>query len=103
MKRQTTLLKLLTGAKGASKYLRAIILGDFVDENQQEQRLDKCRGCLMLVDRQWCGPAFEDHTDHPDPDQRSCGCLVFAKTAVASESCPQKKWTSITIQGKSND
>lgn len=98
--------KMLTAAKGGVTWATALATGDVADEETTEKRRAICRDCPMKTVAQlpgmtspssWCGKPLEDHTKEPELEARSCGCLLFGKTMVASESCPQQKWTAVTL------
>lgn len=87
-----------TAAKGAAKYAAAIAAGDLADDETTARRRAICRECPSRVrltvkgatsESDWCGPPFESRLDAALP---TCGCLIAAKTAVASEPCPQGRW-----------
>lgn len=90
--------------KGAERFLEAIAAGDIVNAEQHTARLRRCATCDSRVDEaapgawgasSWCGPALVDRLDQEDP---TCGCLVIVKALVGSESCPQKRYTAITVR-----
>jgi hypothetical protein len=84
----------LTGVKGAARYAEALASGDWADDAAIEHRRSTCRACRSRVrltvlgesaESDWCGePLVETET--------TCGCLIFAATAVGSKACPQGKW-----------
>lgn len=45
-----------------------------------EERLNECEDCDRLTEERQC---------------RDCGCFVDAKTMLAMEQCPRKKWKRI--------
>lgn len=88
--------KAMVGAHGAGKYLAALATGDRAGDAEIERRRAICRACPtrqrkklpgMDAEADWCGPALEEIADPP-----SCGCLIYGKTSVGSEACPQGKW-----------
>lgn len=97
-----------TALRGAARYFRAILSGDVADDEEQHWRARVCLGCHHHSQRPldgssgvYCGPPFDDRLDAPEP---TCGCLVAlttggavvpaGKVVVASEACPQGRWTS---------
>lgn len=83
----------LNAAKGFERYRNAVETGNIAENAEIERRRMECRTCPSLVETQgshWCGEPFVDHTD--DPERATCGCLIGAKTLVASEQCPQGRW-----------
>jgi hypothetical protein len=96
------LQKGLTAAKGGAVWAKAIATGDVADEATIEERRAICRQCPMMTvealpgmtsPSAWCGKPFVANLKDPDPSKRACGCLLAGKTAVASQSCPQTRWT----------
>lgn len=100
----TTLRPIWTLAKGATKYAAAWLAGDRAPQAEITKRRNVCKVCPdMTVARalmsdgvsSWCGRPFVDTGD-------TCGCLLAGKTSIASEKCPQGKWTPVTV-GDSNE
>lgn len=98
--------KLLTAAHGGLTWAKAIATGDVAPEEVTEQRRQICNACPMRTvaklagmdaESTWCGPPFEDHTTEADEAKRSCGCLLYGATLVASKSCPQGKWIAVPL------
>lgn len=105
---RTVTLMAWVGVKGAAKYARAVALGDIASADEIMRRREICRGCnaynVALFPAEqggdstdapsaWCGPALVEILHEGVPiEERSCGCLLAGKTAVASEECPRKKW-----------
>lgn len=88
-------LSALEGAKGGAKFLEAIRAGDWADDAAVEARRARCRACPSRVRRwgsDWCGEPLTA-TD------RTCGCLVYGKTLVGSEACPQGQWGAVETRG----
>jgi hypothetical protein len=89
-------MRLLVGAQGGAKFLKAMLTGDIAPDEAIEERGAKCRQCPTRVrasvsvepPSDWCGQPL---LVVPGV---SCGCLLVGKTAVASESCPQEKWSA---------
>lgn len=84
--------KAMAGKKGAAKYLAAIEAGDIAGDEDVKARRERCRVCKSRTEwlgSDWCGPALEEHFGTEAP---TCGCLVYGKTLVASEACPQGRW-----------
>ena len=87
------------GLKGAKRYVAAVASGDIALPQVQDARLQKCRECEALtvvaipMEAQpgFCGSPVEERMTGP-VQQRFCGCLVVAKAAVGSETCPRGKW-----------
>jgi hypothetical protein len=84
----------LAGVHGASTFLAAVASGDVAPQPAVEARRAICRVCPRMVvkvapgavaDSSWCGEPLQVTAS-------TCGCLVAAKTLVASEKCPQNKW-----------
>lgn len=105
--------KLLNAAKGGATWAAALATGDVADEATVETRRAICRDCPARTIRQlpsmtspsaWCGEPFADRTTAEKVEDRSCGCLLFGKTLVASQSCPQDKWRAVplTVNGQSS-
>ena len=97
--------------KGAAKYVTAIATGAVAPEAVQADRAERCAACeersrySALGQFVWtCGPAGVDRL--ASPTNPTCGCLVYSrpknqvaltaagKTVVASERCPQGKWST---------
>ena len=96
-------MNLLVGVFGAAKYAAAIASGDIASEEVTEQRREVCRACPSRVrkspmpgvaESDWCGSPMEE-------TEKTCGCLLFAATMVASKECPQKKWLATERAPKS--
>lgn len=114
------LRRVWTQLDGAAKYEREVRLGYIRLPVLQDQAASKCRGCAMAMRYGarlagartfWlCGAKGEDRSDHHDPAQRRCGCVVLEGTAgtdadpidsavpagrtVCSRfACPQGKWS----------
>jgi hypothetical protein len=97
---------LVVAAKGAERFLPALARGDVATEEIQAMRIATCKRCPWMQTEQapgatgestWCGKALTPR-EGPEvpPGERTCGCLLAAKVAVASESCPQDKWPAET-------
>lgn len=94
---------LAVAAKGATKYLAAIARGDVCTEEIQAMRLATCKRCPWLTTdtapgalapSSWCGkPLAPNLHERTPPGERTCGCLIPLKITVASERCPQDRWT----------
>lgn len=91
--------QLLEGAAGAAKFASAIATGDIAPDNEVEFRRSVCLACptrkrvqLLGMDApgDWCGNPLLPADQPP-----SCGCLIYGKTLVASERCPQNKWRAV--------
>jgi hypothetical protein len=83
---------LWVAARGATKYIAAIALGDEARGDLRGARLRACEQCPSRTGidlSSYCGPAFEDRLDHAAP---TCGCLCAGKASVKSETCPQGNW-----------
>ncbi len=76
-----------TGAKGAAKYMAAIMAGDIATAADAQSRVQiGCAGCPALVIERgkrtgvvlaWCGPALVERLAADVPKgERTCGCLV---------------------------
>jgi hypothetical protein len=84
-------------SQGVSGLVKAAVGIDRPPEEVIRQRRDACRGC----DRATRNPA---RLDRPAKGLtslsqcRECGCLIAAKTAVASEQCPLGKWQAWAAQ-----
>jgi len=86
----------MVGVHGSAKYLTALASRDWASDAAIENRRALCLNCptrkrvqlpCMDAKADWCGPPLEEHKD-----PASCGCLIYGKTAVRSEACPQGKW-----------
>lgn len=97
---------LIVAAKGAERFLPALAAGDVASEEIQAMRIATCRRCPWMrtetapgagSESSWCGKALTPR-EGPEvpPGERTCGCLLAAKVAVASEACPQDKWPAET-------
>lgn len=88
----------LNGVWGATRYAEALATGDWADDRTIEARRAVCKGCPSRVTTaavpgvevsDWCGrPIHDGYGDTPP----TCGCHLYAKTAVGSERCVQGKW-----------
>lgn len=86
-------------AYGAGRYRLAVLQDDVASEGDHSARLAICRTC----DVRWRGSPKEgvepsDFCDRPAPlkaQKGGCGCVLWAKAAVASEACPLSKWASV--------
>ena len=85
-------------ARGAAKYAAAIATGEIADDATAQARKASCLSCPARRREQvkgadtpsdWCGEPFRDLTRTPE---RTCGCLLAAKTLVGSETCPRGRW-----------
>lgn len=86
-------------AKGAKRFLLAIVSGDIAPDAASEERRQTCRQCpSMKIETvtgasgpsAWCGTPYTGSSDPP-----TCGCLVAAKALVASEECPQLRYRKV--------
>lgn len=84
----------MNGVAGAARFAEALALGDVADDAAVDRRRSVCRACPSRVravapgaifESDWCGEPLVD-------DGRTCGCLIYGKTLVGSEACPQGKW-----------
>lgn len=91
--------QLMVGAAGAAKFARAIATGDIAPDNEVAFRRSVCLACptrvrIQLADMEapgdWCGNPLLPADAPP-----SCGCLIYGKTLVGSERCPQNKWRAV--------
>ena len=95
-----SLARALTAIKGGARFGMALMRGDEAPERDREARIALCRRCPerrvvaplgAVAESSWCGEPFVE-------SDRSCGCLLAGKTAVASESCPQGRWNPVVPQ-----
>ncbi len=103
-----------TMLKGAAKYAAAVASGDIAPSSDQTARADACANCPALTRSSGLGMyvytcGVVGHDRRSDPMFPTCGCIVLTasknhtgyspagKAVVASESCPQGKWTAATI------
>lgn len=99
--------RMRTAAKGAATMARAYLRQGLRAMAVAIAYSRICDGCPMssrLGRRMVCGTLGVDHTDHPDPAQRSCGCWVdpAGKPRVDGAWCPQGKWpVELTVGGSS--
>lgn len=102
--------RLLTAAKGGAIWAKALATGDIAPEQTTEERRAICRTCEsrrveqlpgMTSPGAWCGPPLENRIGEEEIANRTCGCLLYGKTMVASESCPQAKWKAVTLTKES--
>lgn len=56
-----------------------------VSDEDRNQRLEICRSCDKLGDRDFC---------------KMCGCYMPAKTYLPHGRCPIGKWNTITVEHK---
>lgn len=86
----------MVGVHGSAKYLTALASNDWASDACIENRRAICLACptrkriqlpVMDAAADWCGPPLD-----PKIEPASCGCLIYGKTAVRSEACPQGKW-----------
>ncbi len=78
------------GLKGARKYAAS----DIAPDAAIDERKGKCATCPARTEfagAVYCGPIGENRMSLPLAE-RSCGCLIDGKAAVASEECPQERW-----------
>jgi hypothetical protein len=82
-------------ARGAGRYVLALSRGDVAPDEIVAIRRGECAVCpfrTSCAGAEYCGPALEESPPEAAGDVRTCGCLIPAKTAVASEECPQGRW-----------
>ena len=92
--------------RGAKRYWSAVFAGDVASDDEIERRRGVCRACLVRVTVEgadWCGEPFSGAPPEAEPSEAGlpggCGCLLKAKTAVGSESCPLGRWGSSVDEG----
>lgn len=92
------LAKSLSALKGGGKFAAAVLTGDIAPQIVVDRRRAICRGCpscrVATADgaveaSNWCGEPLVDGLDQWPP---TCGCLIYGKTIVGSEKCPQARW-----------
>lgn len=103
-----------TMLKGAAKYAAAVASGDIATPSDQADRAATCANCSALARNSALGHyvytcGVVGHDRRSDPMFPTCGCIVLTaprnqtdftaagKAVVASESCPQGKWSAATI------
>lgn len=88
--------RLMVGAAGAAKFATALARGDVAPDCEVKYRRSVCLSCPtrkrlqvgeMEAPGDWCGNPLMPADSPP-----SCGCLIYGKTLVGSEVCPQGKW-----------
>lgn len=84
----------LVGIYGAAKFAAAWATGDVATAETTEARRAVCRQCPSRVraiapgavfESDWCGRPLKE-------TGATCGCLIYGKTMIGSERCPQGKW-----------
>lgn len=92
-------------ARGALTYITAVASGDVASQEDYDGRRRTCRLCphyTILPDDAdkgdtpgFCGTPGKCRMGEREP---TCGCLIDAKAAVRSATCPQKRWHTDTEQ-----
>lgn len=94
------LVETLAAASGGLTFARAIARGDIAPDAAIAHRRAVCRGCPssridapegVAKPSSWCGKPLTPDDGPP----KTCGCLLWGKTMVASEACPQGKWPAV--------
>lgn len=70
------------------------VAGDIAPATAIDHRKGKCATCPARTEfagAAYCGPIGENRL-HLPLAKRTCGCLIDAKAAVASEECPRGRW-----------
>jgi hypothetical protein len=92
--------RVVTAAKGLVTITRAELLRQINPIPYQRAWMRMCEGCLSSQRHAgvlWCGTPLVDRSDHPDPTQRTCGCVCREKARIAGSECPQGKHAQITV------
>ena len=75
-------------ASAARKTVSALAGNNRATPDQIEERATLCRECPSKQRKHgidWCGDPLIKTAE-------TCGCVVWAKSRVAGEECPQGKW-----------
>lgn len=95
--------KAVNAARGLAKITAAELRGRINPPAYRKAFEAMCQSCPSSQRHAgvlWCGEPLVDATDHPDPAQRTCGCVCREKARIKGETCPQDKHLTLTVEGR---